>query len=731
MSDPKTGAFLDKLKADVTARLASTTSKLPAKEREAFEALVNERTLGERQQHQPGGPRKLTAADLRGAPVDFKYDENTAGYKFIGKAKCALDGHVGGCHHRVCVQAKGDGISYLEYDTIMHYKRRILAAKTPRMKDALRKQRDVQLLRDREASAEWREKTIKKLGLDKLGPGDTTLDAAPILQEDTRPDNAIEQVGRALSNLRLGALSDTKQEFANIVQARITAGHGGRAGTQAYHWRNPARLVEFFANVQITHIDAAVMNIRDILELNATLSYEVEYCLRGLIGQCRELITHFELDRRSVPGYTLAEALHDVKEMIQHKIKTRKVSSVDGATDNDAEDSNGSERGEATDGDPDMIPTNDIYYILANCATVERSHSKEMMRAAGKSVADQVVPDEKLKQIKEAGLVDSLLPSISVIRFNSDCEHAKKLAAVHWILDMAERKESIAQLQQIVVEKVLSITGNNPHEYLNIWEDISGVEDQLSQLENEKPYSTEHDVVRIALDKAQVVLSSLVAEHDKVSEEGGGDHKKLNTDQIWDLHSLGETMPSPNLKTYSLFLQSPEKHGLRFANPEYTIVEFLHERRLEGWCCPGAIVRLVTIAPWICSRNPLRAKSIFKQLSILIDGGVLRDRTLPVEWAEPLRNVGEAILHTYGYLTMECTHIYGRSDVEQVVFTLLWRLVFDALVSPSRADATKNFLDASEFVRRNLRMTETNARTWFQKMSDMLRMSLTRTKSVA
>lgn len=729
MSRSDTGVLLDKLKDDAAAHLAKTTSRLPAKEREAFETLFNEKVLLGKQQHQPAGPRKLTAADLRVTSVDFKYDDNTAGYKFIGRAKCALDGVSGACHHHICVQAKGDGLSYLEYDTIIHYKRRITAAKTSRMKDALRKQRDIQLLKDQEAGTEWREKTIKKLGLGKVGPGSTTLDAVPMLQENSSPDNAVEQVGRALSALRMGALPYVKREFANVVQARITAGHGGNAGTLAYHWRNPARFVEFFATVQMTHIDAAIMNIRDILELNAKLPYEVEYCLRGLIGQCRELTTHVAPDRKTVPGYTLAEALHDVKEMIQHRTATQEGATTDGAETcnsgtsevltSDGEDPNESDCGETTDGRSGVLPKNDLYHILVKCKTVEESYRKEMMRAASRSVADQVVPDEMLKQIKEAGLVDSPLPLISAIRSHFDCEHAKKLAAIHRMLDMAERKKSIAQIRKTVVERILSITCNAPHQYLKVWKDISGVEDQLSQLENEKRYSAEHDAVRIALDQAKVTLSSLVIETGKRPEEGEGKFKKLNTDQMWDLHSLEETVPSPSLKIDFLFLQAPEKHGLRFAHPQYTIVDFLCERRLEGWCLPGAIVRLMTIVRWVCSRNPLRAKSIFRQLSILVDGELLENSTVPTEWAEPLRTIGEALLHAYGYLTMECTHVYGRSDVEQLVFTLLWRLVFDALIATSRADATSNSANASEFVEHNLRTTDTAARTWFLKISEM------------
>lgn len=60
----------------------------------------------------------------------------------------------------------------------MHYKQRIAAAKTIRRKNALRKQRDVQLQKDQKAVKEEKENAIKKLGNLQKHAGDTILDVA-------------------------------------------------------------------------------------------------------------------------------------------------------------------------------------------------------------------------------------------------------------------------------------------------------------------------------------------------------------------------------------------------------------------------------------------------------------------------------------------------------------------------------------------------------------------------
>ena len=80
-------------------------------------------------------------------------------YKFLGKTACCLDFEQNKstagklvpsnsiCHHEVCERAKSRGLSWMEMDTVKYYHSRISNEKSPRMKNALRKQRDVELAR--------------------------------------------------------------------------------------------------------------------------------------------------------------------------------------------------------------------------------------------------------------------------------------------------------------------------------------------------------------------------------------------------------------------------------------------------------------------------------------------------------------------------------------------------------------------------------------------------------
>ncbi|EXJ72551.1 uncharacterized protein A1O5_03697 [Cladophialophora psammophila CBS 110553] len=77
-------------------------------------------------------------------------------FKFTGRGTCCLDFDVTGaeraegadasCNHEICLRAK-TGISWMEMDTIKYYHARIMAEKSQRMQNALRKQRDVELVR--------------------------------------------------------------------------------------------------------------------------------------------------------------------------------------------------------------------------------------------------------------------------------------------------------------------------------------------------------------------------------------------------------------------------------------------------------------------------------------------------------------------------------------------------------------------------------------------------------
>jgi len=90
------------------------------------------------------------------AHLDSFFKQQTGGeFLYTGNSACCLHPQNGStnrggeprCHHEICLRAKTKGISWLEMDTIKYYEVRMSTEKSERMKNALRKQRDVELVR--------------------------------------------------------------------------------------------------------------------------------------------------------------------------------------------------------------------------------------------------------------------------------------------------------------------------------------------------------------------------------------------------------------------------------------------------------------------------------------------------------------------------------------------------------------------------------------------------------
>ncbi|RMZ81707.1 hypothetical protein DV737_g2438, partial [Chaetothyriales sp. CBS 132003] len=95
-------------------------------------------------------------------------------FKFTGKGSCCLDvasdssctgeltARSTGCHHEICTRAKSQGVSWMEMDTLKYYQARITSEKSQRMKNALRKQRDVELARVKKEDEEEHALRLRK-----------------------------------------------------------------------------------------------------------------------------------------------------------------------------------------------------------------------------------------------------------------------------------------------------------------------------------------------------------------------------------------------------------------------------------------------------------------------------------------------------------------------------------------------------------------------------------------
>ncbi|RMD44848.1 hypothetical protein DV735_g441, partial [Chaetothyriales sp. CBS 134920] len=92
-------------------------------------------------------------------------------FKFTGKGPCCLEVFNDSsqssaintvCHHEICSRAKSHGVSWMEMDTLKYYQTRISSEKSQRMKNALRKQRDVELARVKKDDEEEQALRLRK-----------------------------------------------------------------------------------------------------------------------------------------------------------------------------------------------------------------------------------------------------------------------------------------------------------------------------------------------------------------------------------------------------------------------------------------------------------------------------------------------------------------------------------------------------------------------------------------
>lgn len=320
-------AILEELKPKILAHLAGDrnfkvdTSSWNASDIKTLNHLLDERTQAVVTHYAPipkSGKRGVAPSDLK-APNDWKYDHGTAGYFFGGTDPCALELTGKICHHPLCKRAKTkEGISLLEYDTIMHYAQRILTAKTPRMKDALRKQRDIQLLKDKEEEQEFKDKAMKKINQLGKKAGETLLEAVAKYDKywippapPEPPENAVELVGKALSSNRIKHLSSFSRTFMDVVEERVYSMEHNK------DWRDCTRVVNYFRKVLVTHLEAAMMNIRDIMDIIGELTYEMDYCLRAFLEQFNAIKKHIPRKIRNGQGMRVFDVLHYALQCVE------------------------------------------------------------------------------------------------------------------------------------------------------------------------------------------------------------------------------------------------------------------------------------------------------------------------------------------------------------------------------------------------------------------------------
>lgn len=162
-----------------------------------YNELLNERAKLEKEKNeleQKSSRHQAQRAllDENATALDRLFKAQLGGdFKFTGSSTCCLDAHhdppntkraVGtnvSCKHEICMRARTKGVSWMEMDTIKYYHARIVSEKSQRMQNALRKQRDVELVRvKKDDDEELALRARKNALLDRATRGGAGLDGS-------------------------------------------------------------------------------------------------------------------------------------------------------------------------------------------------------------------------------------------------------------------------------------------------------------------------------------------------------------------------------------------------------------------------------------------------------------------------------------------------------------------------------------------------------------------------
>lgn len=764
MADSLPDSFLDNLKVEITAKLATTqslldrldTSAWDAKDLEVFDTLVAEKRQSEKDHHKMQSAisrhgRQVTPADLKVAAADWRYDTETAGYVFVGNRYCTLDRSTGQhCHHEICKEAKvKEGVSYLEYDTIIHYSQRIANAKTSRMRNALRKQRDIQLTKDKETGEEWRDKAVKKFKYLGKNACDALLAIAqqldktvtlPLMAPPERPDTVTERLGRTLSGLRVNMLTAEANQFKTAAMRMLAPQKTVDSSTQS--WRDHSNLFDFFKNIEYAHIEGAMMNVRDVMALNCKMTYELDYELRAFLEELHLLMAILDRDVRTEPGLTvqagLVQALNEIRK----------------------EDDSSTE--------PKIVwPKSYLYYALRQCLIIDTVVKEKLLKVAD---ANPVLVGQKLKdalqKARDRASSKSPLPSITKEVSEYEFQRCQQRGLIHHIIDTlnsASKKDADeAHQQRLQLHHRLSnmfehqmLTqgftkykagtrqlGEALHEYKKgrEYQDVMNVIDEAQKAtlqafnEAKRKEQTEMDDMESNLKQIQYHLrtpSFIVEELPGVKREESVSLILKYAEVFYrneEIHTAVKPFLSRGVCEFFLAFQTMGISDESFPDASYVdgrdiqhlaenlelhlntftkdgdgLEAFLYDRYSEGWCIAKIMVRLTIILSRLSAYNPLTAKCILGDMARLLEMSTL---SLPASWLPCFRIIVEGILYTYGHLMLEATRVFGRADIDQFVLSCIWILVLHAMISSSPLDGVKQFTRAWQFVQQVLGLKE-------------------------
>lgn len=211
---------MEEKKARVTAEYIRIKSDLDS-ENLKLQQLTQQRTT------------QQALSNPNAASIDRMFSVDTKGfYVYKGSRKCCLDASLQPyttgtvpcdtqCKHEVCARAIYGGLSWRELDTLKWYDMRIRHEKTDRMKGALMKQRDVELVRVKQSEEEERAKSARRFS--KKETGRSTERYAPTTEDGVAGELGPEDLNTVKFESRMSMMQIQKYNIFVGVRQRAMA----------------------------------------------------------------------------------------------------------------------------------------------------------------------------------------------------------------------------------------------------------------------------------------------------------------------------------------------------------------------------------------------------------------------------------------------------------------------------------------------------------------------------
>ena len=500
-------------------------------------------------------------------------------FKFTGSGKCCLDfdaicGAGAGkddfpCKHELCRRSKTKGVSWMEMDTIKYYHARILSEKSQRMQSALRKQRDVELVRvkkddDEEAALRARRNAILDKATrinqspavptkaDKGSKMDTSaLDMLPVASKDFLLDpknSAILEAAKENEHIvrRIRGRLDKIRHDVNAgrvspADARVKLDQANSEMAEAERKNNEFRQMILDAEPALSQLHQPIVSASNtnpqtpaslttvlqntLASTNADAFSQALSVMKGFFSASdpqdvqtaiTDLRSVLELNGPMSPVLQKSfRALEDMLAKPNAKGFTVDVTTSDGTKrtcSNVVEvmlnlrlKMHGSDPSAALD--PELNLDDDTVKANLECIKVEDAAKKDMLKISDRMAEDSVENvTTALKKIKAKAILKSPIPPLSDIVLDDVIADIFFRRSIKVLTVEAAAGATLAQLSGKLTSLIISTARNKPEKYLST---LESAKDCIDKAGNSP------QVLLDALSKVDTSMPKFVAAHEE------------------------------------------------------------------------------------------------------------------------------------------------------------------------------------------------------------------------